>query len=382
LKKQLAVTLGLAVLATPAFATKARLAALGESTNGSYFISDNRNIFLNASEVNNHKDFVTYEWGDAAAVDAANTPSAEGGFVINAGSLVYGAQMGRDNGFNAGSQDVSANLPGTFSDYKATNALDLFVGGDAGVKWGANLYYSSQSQDDQNSDTATAAVGDAKTKVMDLSAGIAQGNLAAFVKLGLNGKSTYDDSDVDGDVQRKSDMTIGASYKHMGMTFFAEMASNKYEADVALAADDEEIKNNSMSLGAAKIYKLNDKSNLFAKVSYNTTKQDVDSTDVSTKTKTLPATVGLETDATSWLTLRGSIGQNIMGTKDVDGTKNTIAESTVVNAGASLKFGDLSVDGLIGNNTDGSSPEADTSEGNGQLRTDSLMSRVSMTYKF
>jgi hypothetical protein len=377
LKKQLAVTLGLAVLATPAFATKARLAALGESTDGSYFISDNRNIFLNASEVNNHKDFVTYEWGDAAAVDSAATPSAEGGFVINAGSLVYGAQMGRDNGYNAGAQSVNGAID---NDYNASNGLDLFVGGDAGVKWGANLYYSSQTDDKFNAENTAADEDEASTKVMDLSAGIAQGNLAAFVKLGLTGKTTYDEAELDGDIQRKSDMKIGASYKHMGMTFFGEMASNKFVADVT--GNEEEIKNNSMSLGAAKIYKLNDKSNLFAKVSYNTSKKDEDVADTVTKTKTIPATVGLETDATSWLTLRGSIGQNIMGTNDVEGDKNTIQNSTIVNAGASLKFGDLTVDGLIGNNADAESPAANTASGEGQLRTDSLMSRVSMTYKF
>ena len=43
MKKQLTVALGLAVLATPAFATKARLQALGEDVNGSYYVNDNRN---------------------------------------------------------------------------------------------------------------------------------------------------------------------------------------------------------------------------------------------------------------------------------------------------------------------------------------------------
>jgi len=56
MKKQLTVALGLAVLATPAFASKARLQALGEDVNGSFYVNDLRNVFLNAANVNNYKD--------------------------------------------------------------------------------------------------------------------------------------------------------------------------------------------------------------------------------------------------------------------------------------------------------------------------------------
>ena len=71
MKKQLTVALGLAVLATPAFATKARLQALREDIYGSYYINDNRNIWLNPAQITNHKDLVTFEWGDASGSGAA-----------------------------------------------------------------------------------------------------------------------------------------------------------------------------------------------------------------------------------------------------------------------------------------------------------------------
>lgn len=80
MKKQLIVALGLAVLATPAFASKARLQALGEDQYGSFYVNDNRNVFLNAANVNNHKDLATFEWGaTTAATDATATPRSEGG---------------------------------------------------------------------------------------------------------------------------------------------------------------------------------------------------------------------------------------------------------------------------------------------------------------
>ena len=45
-------------------------------------------------------------------------------------------------------------------------------------------------------------------------------------------------------------------------------------------------------------------------------------------------------------------------------------------------FGDFVVDGLIGNNTSTGPGAESTAGGVGTLRTDTLMSRVSMTYKF
>src|SRR5690606_13118987 len=97
MKKQIAIALGLAVVSTSAFATKARLEALGEDANGSMFISDNRNVFLNPATINYHKDFVTLEWGDTTqAVDAAETPRAEGGFFKASGNMVYGLYLGSE----------------------------------------------------------------------------------------------------------------------------------------------------------------------------------------------------------------------------------------------------------------------------------------------
>ncbi len=67
MKRQLTVALGLLVVAAPAFATKARLEALGEDSFGSYYVNDNRNIFLNPARINENKDFITYEFGDSGS---------------------------------------------------------------------------------------------------------------------------------------------------------------------------------------------------------------------------------------------------------------------------------------------------------------------------
>ena len=58
------------------------------------------------------------------------------------------------------------------------------------------------------------------------------------------------------------------------------------------------------------------------------------------------------------------------------GKKKSEANTTNVAAGATLNFGNLKVDGVIGTQGNGSATE------NGTLRTDNLMSRVSVHYWF
>jgi hypothetical protein len=100
------------------------------------------------------------------------------------------------------------------------------------------------------------------------------------------------------------------------------------------------------------------------------------------KTSQLPVVVGLETEATSWLTLRGSVGAVVWGTEEDKSNERSIQNSTIVNAGATLKFGELSVDGVIGNGTAGGAAPAANGTASGTIRTDSLLSRVAMTYRF
>lgn len=358
MKKQIVLGLGLAVLAAPAFASKARLLALGEDANGSFYINDNRNIFLNASEVNNHKDLVTFEWGAAAptATGASNTPNGEGGLFRQMNNMVYGVQFGRNLSFNDGAVDVGGNGD-------ADNALDVFVGGDAGVKWGAQLTYSANEND----------TTDAETKVIDLAAGVTAGDIAGYLKYGVQGKEEI----AAVEVERKNALEVGGSYKMNAYTFFGQYAMSKFEEDSA----NEEVKSNSFTLGAGRTDKLNDKASLFTKLSYVNEKSEDDAANTEDKQWNLPVTIGLEYDAASWLVLRGSVSQSLTSKVDNESTpaEGTLAETTTVAAGATLKFGELNVDGMIGNNGGASD---DTSGGAGQLRTDALMSRVAVTYRF
>lgn len=369
MKKQLTVALGLAVLATPAFASKARLQALGEDTNGSFYINDNRNIFLNAAHVNNHKGLVTFETGSTTADagdDSSAAPRPEGGVFFGQGNMVYGVQLGNESN----TSNLLRNWAQTNTEQ---NNVDVFVGGDAGMKWGANLTYSNTSESDD-------AEGD--QSVMRTRLGVSQGDWEAFANISLKNEST---SETGNEFEGKMGYQVGGTYMMNDYKLFAEYRSIKAEDKTANA--DGEI--GLWRVGAGRTAKLNDKANLFTKLEVSRTTLNAETASAGAAISTggedlvttnVPLTIGLEVDATSWLTLRGSVAQSLVSDVSLKGQSNeNLADTTVVNAGASLKFGELSVDGVIGNDS-GAGPTAGGTTGT--VRTDSLMSRVSMTYKF
>jgi hypothetical protein len=369
MKKQLIVALGLAVIAAPAFASKARLQALGEDTNGSFYINDNRNIFLNAANVNNHKDLVTFETGsetDDDANDSASAPRAEGGVFFGNGNLVYGVQLGNESN--------TSNLLRTWSQTNTEqNNIDLFVGGDAGMKWGANLTYGQTAESSDNG-------GD--QSVMRTKLGVIAGDLEGFANINIKNKS---ESESGGEFEGKMGYQIGGAYSMNAYKFFAEYRSIEGEDKAADA--DAEI--GLLRIGAGRTDKLNDKATLFTKFEVSREKLNAEtasagaaiSTDGEDQiTTNLPLTIGLEYDAASWLAVRGSIAQSIYSDKSIkDNSNENLADTTVVNLGATLKFGEMSVDGVVGNNDGTTIADSGT---NGSLRTDSLMSRVSVSYKW
>jgi hypothetical protein len=386
MKKQLVLVTGLAVLAAPAFASKARLQALGESTTGSQYINDNRNIFLNAAHVNNHKDLVTFETGASSQVtDGAATPRAEGGYFTSNGNMVYGVQLGQQSD-TAHALRV-AGLNNTTTDVAEKNTVDLFVGGDAGVKWGASLLYAS-TEDKRTTATAAAATDAKSNESMRARLGASQGNWDAFANVSIANEVKL----VNGDkFEGNLGYQVGGSYILNSYTLFGNYASNS--ADGTVSGVKKEVSIERMEVGVGRATKLNDKTQLFTKVSYVSATAENDriaaagnGSNLAVKkneTTNLPVVIGLEHDATSWLTVRGSVGQNVFFNEVKGAEKNSDTSTTVVNAGATLKFGDLSVDGVVGNSTAGTDGATTIGEStNGQLRLDTLMSRVSMTYRF
>ncbi len=403
MKKQLTVACGLMVLAAPAFATKARLEALGEDNYGSYYVNDNRNMFLNPARINDHKDVVNFEFGASGtgvgtAADSAAAPKAEGGFTKGHGNMVYGVQFGNTTP-NAG---LVRGLTGN-NTLSERQPMDLFVGGDAGIKWGANLTYEGYDSGRPGS-TSRVASNALRTRL-----GVVLGDLDVFAHVSIqNSAKDFQGNSVQGNLG----YLLGAAYTLNNYRLIAEwrQIGAKYQSTANTAGANEKFDYNQIRLGVARQERLNDKATLFVKVL--AVRQDVNdkgsftglTTTASPATTglgqgngwtgagkaqslTLPVTMGTEYNATSWLDLRASVSQNIYSqatTKPNNGSKayGSIA-NTAVRAGASLKFGDFSVDGLISTNNDvAGTGDTTTGTGKGNLRTDQLMSRVSMIYRF
>lgn len=367
MKKLLVGILSFSVLVPGAFASKARLQALGQDVDGSLFVDDHRNIFFNPATVNYHKDFITLEAGAANATDAVSTPSSEGGFVKARGNMVYGFHFGNQDetikGIRVGESANLASVEG--------NILDFFVGGDAGVLWGLQVSHASFT-DEQ-------ATNDIEGSVMRTKVGAISGNIEGHLDFTLT-DTAKEDSSKEVAVKSAYDLHVAYNLRSDAKAYLRYMAMELEEKE----AGTEDYKSSLMEIGYGRVRSLNNKASLNYSVAYQTTtKENTDfSTATEVKTMKLPMVMGLEYRAKDWLTVRGSVSQNLLSEEENDaGDKKTTANSTVVNAGMSLHFGDLTIDGLVGNTTGAAMGES-TASGNGTLRTDALMTRVSATYKF
>ncbi|RPJ78882.1 MAG: hypothetical protein EHM20_02805 [Alphaproteobacteria bacterium] len=369
--KKTLVIVGLAVLSTSAHATKARIEALG--TNANLYMKDSRNVFRNAATINSNKNYIVTEWGQAVKSDVVGTPRAEGGFFREMGSFAYGLYLGDEGSKNATREDAAVT-PGYLAQ---DNALDLFIGGDAGLQWGAQLHYANSSSE--------TAVAEAKrtNSAFGLGLGMVMGEMEAYANVDLSDKSKGDGTTAANEASRKPSFTIGGAYNWSGYTFFAEVVSGKSE--VKEGTETATDKDFNVLVGAGRVMEINPTARVFGNAAVSMTKNETnDGANPATTNKTtntiMPLTFGFETDATSWLALRGSLSQNVLlNNKKVEAkagaaagttTKTTNAATTTVNAGASLTFGKLALDGSIG------------VMGTGTLNTDNLMSRVGVIYNF
>ena len=120
MKKLLIIGSVFALVSTSALASKARLQALGEDKDGSYYISDFRNIYINPAHLNSLGNMVVMEWGAAglalggASLDKDDQTKAQGGVVYGlSNGLKIGAVLGDETDVAALTRMLSSNVYGT-----------------------------------------------------------------------------------------------------------------------------------------------------------------------------------------------------------------------------------------------------------------------------
>lgn len=452
MKKMMMIGSALLVLSSSAFASQARLLALGmnETDNeGMYYISDSRNIFLNPAYVNLYPNQAVLEWGNtgtnasvlgtnsAATLNSSTSPKAQGGVFKKYGDFVYGIYFGNESNTSSllriaatsalSSVDGITNA-GTFAGTNskmlqtADNQVDLFFGGEAGLKWAGNVAFANGKDESRNSKDAGAAIR----------AGLIGLNWDAHVNVSTNSKSEASEAitaaglgivtpvTVSQKFEGKLGVQVGGSYLLDGSNrLFGYVKRYGWDqtdsfngyggAIAAIGGQNGTVKGDFTSyyLGWGRDFGVNNDAKLFTSLAAKKTDINLKFTRKSeVRNTTVPLTLGYEVKATDWLTLRGSIVQNLYGHKDnknisnagATGTqlnpvarglianiyggtgKGTIANSTVVNAGAALNFGQLTVDGLIGT-TDSVGAASSTSK-KGVLSLANLETSVGVTYKF
>ena len=398
MKKQIVLATIATLATTSAYATKARMNALGQRQDrGSFYINDTRNVFRNAARVNQTNNYTVTEWGEPGVAGTENAPNAEGGFFKNAGSFNYGVYLGNKSqdktldAAPAGYADTLGGAGGVGEAYgnagflDRSNDLDLFFGGDMGVEWGLNLHYASSKND------AVGTTLEQTYSNLALGLGIVMGDLNAYINYTLSDEAEGIGTAAAGfKAEDDGSMNIGFGYNMMDLTFFVDYDKDaiSYTGGTGVAAVTTE--QTVLTVGAGYTKEVSSTSRMFTDLSYvSTSAEDSSATAASVveaSTSTLPLTVGFETDATSWLTLRGSISQNIFvnSAKVKVGTgaevKTTNGNTTDVQAGATLNFGKLMIDGMIGTQAGirNGAPGTDA----GVLATDNLMTQVAVHYWF
>lgn len=348
--KKTLLTVGALMMTAPSvYATKARMQGLGQSQQiGSYYLNDTRNVFRNAAYAVDMTDYVLAEWNNNNTNTNSNTSDGEGGFFQRAGNMSYGVYFGADVTERTQNTDKTT---GSFA--SSDDLIDLFIGGGDEIKWGARLNYGKHKVTSTFNTTygvGFGAMGDKWEAYTNLT--VANESEIATNNNKFEGDFSYD---------------VGFTYDIMdNTTAWVEYSSFGYDRTVSNAVTSGETMR--VDAGIGKIYDISKTSRVVTDLSYFYNDQETTASGTTTEatTRGLNANIGFEADATSWLTMRGSFKQDL--TSEVFGAVETAG--TQINAGATLNFGKLMIDGTIGHSS------------NAKLGTDGLLSQVGVHYWF
>lgn len=403
------------LMASQAFATKARLQALGEDVaDGTFYIDDDRAIFRNVSFIHRYKDNVFVEFGgngnQLVEADAHNSPIRQGGLIKSMGNMVYGVWFGDDSNtqdLTRLSADTTAFGTGAANASKLNrqrNTLDLFVGGEAGVKWGVNLRRSVY-------DSTTSGGGlENYDKAYAVRLGVDGDAWEAYANVSVKGEAKYKNATTDLQYDGGHGYHLGGSYEMGSTRGFVSYKSAGWDAKDGTVTTEggftimEAGVGHTMDLAGGKV---------FTSLRYN-------SIDVEMKYAAgtaefnrmiVPIIVGYEKKVNDWLTLRGGINHKVIGNFEFkngnsftqwsrhlvmsaygDATNSnaytapsitdgefSYNKTTIVSLGNSLHLGKVRVDGVLA--TDVSPATGPNS--NGKLNfNENLMTRISATYSF
>jgi hypothetical protein len=358
MKKILVVVVALASM--NAFATRARVNALGNSPH----LMDTQTVYGNPADMMMMSDFVTMESG-TTTIGAKNT-NAEAMVTRSMGDSKMALSLGHQSS-NASATFGLRAASGIAGIKSQQNPVELSYGMKAAdMAWGATLVYSNFND----------KVASEKESSAGVRAGMRMGAIDAKAALGL--VNTYENAA--GKFKGTLGLSLGAGYSMDNMYLFGNAELAGFKAENAAAVETKKFDSTTISVGALSSHKK-DGNEFFYGVSLDngTTKETV--ADTKTTTMTLPIWMGLEVDAASWLTVRGSIKQvtliNSTKTETAGATTTELApnvNNTVASVGAGMKWNKLTLDGSLTGLTGGTASQ--------NINGTDLLGQVGVTYMF
>ncbi len=359
---------------TPAFATKSRLEALSQDSMGSFFVKDERNIFLNPAYIHKIDRRINLEWGNdggASKTDTVSAPKAEGGWFDNEGSFPYTIYLGNEDGESIYFRNLAGSAAsGTF--LMPDNTLDFTWGMGSGMdnRWGIGATLS------KNKDEATVATVEKSETFAGFRAGVLLGEKWEFYgHLALVDEAegaAVDDDDYKG----KLGLKAGAIYNLDKYRIWGQIRKKDSGYEVA-GGTSQDLSALEFTVGAAHTEELSNRHSFlicFAQLERESLEQG-DSVKRKRETTQLLLGFGVEGQVKRWLSLRGSIKQGVLlndetnKTTGLPSTTNSIEDSATVAGGMSVLLNGFRLDGSF------------TTSG-GTLNAGNIMSRVAMAYTY
>jgi hypothetical protein len=377
--KQLLI-IAVALTAINAQASRARMTALGNSVH----IVDTSTVQTNPADMFRlSSDYVEFETGATSGLtQTAENANAEGSIVRTMGDAKVGLTLGHQSR-NASSWGLRGLA--TLAELRANqqNPIEFSYGTAMGdMKVAGTLVYSSYNNKIAN--LSGAAVVE-KESSMGVRLGAVSGPWDASLAIGLGSEvKTNNLANTGSKFSGTSSYMLEGGYQMDSMYFNGNITSVAAKQETNLGVQANEIADSSMTVGVINSHKK-DGNELFYGVSLVQTSRKQDFTvsatdDTKTETLSLPLIIGLEVDAASWLTLRGSVSQTtfINSSKSETSTTPTTVtaetspgvNNTAVALGAGLKFNKLVIDGTLATAT------------TQQINTTNLLALVGVTYMF
>ncbi len=349
------ITLALVLASTSAFATRARVTALGNSPH----LTDVTYVYGNATWMMTLADSLTIESGatannftTAGGADTSNIGLGSEGLMIRSmGDAKFALGLGHDDSTsfaNRGLANAAAAAAAlTWNIKPQQNPLFLAYGmkmGDMSV--GAGLRYSNY--DDKK--------GDEKESSMALNFGARSAAWDVALDLGLTDewKTGATNASPNDSYKGKTAISLTGGY-NVTETMYVNAGFKTGGAKLEDAATEvADFSYTNITVGVTESIKKDGAEFFYGAGLLSTSSEEKTSTQKTTSMK-MPLIIGLEADANSWLTLRGSVTQTLLlvdsdktetaGVASVETSPG--ANSTTLAAGAGLKFNKVTVDGSI-----------------------------------